>query len=283
MGAAADRRAVEPGGEAARARRSAPRRLGWAWLCLALALAPGAAGCHRDEAAARTLSVFAASSLTEAFRDLAREFEAARPGVRVAFNFAGSQVLRLQIEQGAAGDVYASANASHMSALVREGRVTEDHVFAHNALVVAVPHDNPAHVERFADLDKAERIVVGAPTVPVGAYTRALLDRSADVLGERFASAVRAHIASEESNVRLVLAKVVLGEADAAIVYRTDVRVTDGVQVVPIPESLKTRAEYTIGVVRDSAHPRLAHEWVRYVRSAAGQAALARRGFDTAP
>ncbi len=248
---------------------SACGRRAQAWV-LATALLLGCSG----DAEREPLVIFAASSLTDAFEVLAREFEAAHPAIDVQPTFAGSQVLRLQIEQGAPAEVYASANWRHVEALREAGLVTEPRPFAAGGLALIVPDDSP--IERFEHLDRAERIVVGAPSVPIGRYTRALLERAEATYGASFVDSVRAHVASEESNVRLVRAKVELGEADAAFVYRTDAR---GLRTVPIPPPLDLRARYAIAVTTGADHRNEAVAFVAFVRSAAGQAILRAHGF----
>ncbi|NVB42615.1 molybdate ABC transporter substrate-binding protein [Pseudenhygromyxa sp. WMMC2535] len=244
------------------------------------------AGCKaKDDARARPaveLRVFAASSLTEAFEDLAEGFEAANPEVDVQLSFAGSQALRLQIEQGATAEVFASANATHMQALVDAGLVEGAATFASNELVVIVPIEaapGTQAITTFDALDDAERVVIGAPEVPVGAYTRTLLDRAEAALGEDFVAKIRSHVVSEESNVRLVRAKVELGEADAAVVYRTDAAASDTVRTIAIPGELGVRAGYEIGVVAGSPQATQARAFVAYVRSTRGRALLEARGF----
>lgn len=254
-----------------------PRRApSLAAAALTLALALTLAGCKPDAPARRPLLVFAASSLTEAFDAIARDFEAAHPAVDVRLAFAGSQVLRLQIEQGAAAGVFASANPDHMAALRAAGRVGEPAVFAGNALVVIVPREG-SPIERFDQLGQAKRLVIGAPTVPVGRYTRALFDR----LAERdapLAAAVRGNVVSEEGNVRLARAKVELGEADAAVVYHTDAVASPRVRIVPIPAGLAPPAEYVIATVGEGSADAAA--FVAWVRGDAGRAVLAAHGFS---
>jgi len=240
----------------------------WALLLLALT------GCGDDGATDATLGVFAASSLTDAFSALEVAFEREHPDVDVAPSFAGSQILRIQIEQGAPADVYASADRAHMDALVAGGHVTGAEVFVHNALVVIVPPDNPAGIERFEDLPRAERLVLGDPNVPVGRYARELLSRT------DFEEEVLAHVVSEEANVRLVRAKVELGEADAAIVYRTDA--SDRVRVIEIPDAVNVRADYHVGLVTRSERRALAREWIELLRGDAGRRALTEHGFAPA-
>lgn len=236
-------------------------------------------GCDRGDAERRPLVVFAASSLTEAFGELERAFEQAHPAVDVQLAFAGSGVLRLQIEQGAGADVFASADVDHMGALTAAGRVHTARVFAHNGLVVIVPLDDRAQIAAFGDLPRAKRLVIGGPTVPVGRYTRVMLDRAAASLGAEFAAAVRANVVSEENNVRLVRAKVELGEADAAVVYHTDAVASKRVRIVPVPAAFDVRAQYLIGLVEGSAAAEEAQRWVAFVASEAGRRVLARHGF----
>ncbi|MFZ1865095.1 MAG: molybdate ABC transporter substrate-binding protein [Polyangiales bacterium] len=245
-------------------------------LCLTLLLV---SGCPCDPRQSSRLHVFAASSLTEAFQELEGAFEGANEDAEVSLAFGGSQVLRLQIEQGAPADVFASADESHMDALVRMGRVQASKVFAHSELAVIVPLDNPAKIESFADLPRAHRLVLGVPTVPVGRYSRELLQRASESFGPDFTSQVLAHVVSEESNVRLVRAKVELGEADAAIVYRTDVTPSSRIRVVPIPAVLNVRTDYFIGIVQESPHMELARRWIAYLQSEEGQHILAKHGF----
>lgn len=255
-----------------------------AWYPLTAALLALSLGCRATgstgDAGPTTLVVYAASSLTEAFQALARDFERAHPGVQVSLTLAGSQVLRLQIEQGAAADVFASADEEHTDALVAGGLLEPPKTFAHNALVVVVPPANPARLERFEHLDRARRVVVGTAEVPVGRYTRVLLEHAEARLGAPFVAAIRAHIVSEESNTRLIRAKVALGEADAAVVYRTDAMGTD-TRVLPIPPDLNVRTSYPIATLTRAAAPDAAHAFIAYVMSPAGQRTLAGFGFET--
>ncbi|MGF1467740.1 MAG: molybdate ABC transporter substrate-binding protein [Sandaracinaceae bacterium] len=247
-----------------------------------LGLTIGCAGPSSGAGGRVPLTVFAASSLTEAFQAIERGYERAHPDVDVQLTFAGSQVLRLQIEEGASVDVFASASERHVAALVRAGRVAPALPFAENELVVIVPVDPPSPLRRFDQLDRADRIVLGTAAVPVGIYAREVLARAEAALGPTFVAAVRARVVSEESNARLVRAKVELGEADAAIVYRTDAASSDAVRVLPIPEALGVRARYQIGPLASAPHPAEAERFVAYVRSAPGRGALRRQGFVAA-
>lgn len=242
-----------------------------------------ATGCRAPARSGRVeLVVFAASSLTEAFTALERGFEQTHPDVDVQLSFAGSQVLRVQLEQGAAADVFASADARHVDALAEAGLVAERRVLARNGLVVILPADNPAQIEAFAQLTRATRLVVGTPEVPIGAYTREVFARAEaePELGPSFVAQLRAHVVSEESNVRLVRAKVELGEADAAFVYATDAQASTKVQTLRLPEALAVETGYPIATLARSAHAERAAAFLAYVASPAGRAILDAHGFD---
>ncbi|HEX3763025.1 MAG TPA: molybdate ABC transporter substrate-binding protein [Kofleriaceae bacterium] len=224
----------------------------------------------------RDLTVFAAASLREAFEDLAKTFEARSPGVKVHLNLAGSQELRTQIENGARADVFASADQKHMAALVKAKLVTAPRVFARNTPVVIVPKDNPAKVGSFAELAKAKKIVIGVPEVPIGTYTLEILEKS----GGDFKQKVLANVASRELNVRQVLAKVSLGEADAGIVYRTDAMASkDKVVIIEIPAKVNVVAEYPVAVLSKAPEAAAARAFVDLLLSADGQKRLAASGF----
>ncbi len=241
-----------------------------------------AASCDRaaDPEADRELVVFAASSLEGSFDELEGRFEAAHRGVDVRCQYAGSQALEAQIAHGADADVFASADAPHVEALARLGLVAGETRFAANELAIAVPLGQGARFRSAADLRGAERVVVGAADVPVGAYTARFLARGDAVFGAGFSEDVRAHVVSREANVRLVLAKVALGEADAAVVYATDaLAAAERVDAVRIPPEANVRAEYTAAVLRDAREPALAREWVELLLSAEGRRVLEARGF----
>jgi len=230
------------------------------------------------------LVVFAAASLRDAFTQIGEQFERDHPQVEIVYNFAGSQELRAQIEHGAAADVLAAADQRRVAALAQQGKLEPARVFAHNLPVIVVPKGNPAAVGSLQDLPKAERLVIGAPDVPIGSYTVRILDNAAGRYGADFRARVAARVVSHELNVRQVLAKVVLGEADAAIVYRSDALAAgDKVAVVTIDPELNVIAEYPIAVVEGAPHAELARAFVAAVRSPAGQSALERAGFTAAP
>ena len=234
-------------------------------------------------AEAQDLTVFAAASLREVFQSIALTFEKQHPNLKVRFNFAGSQDLRVQIEQGAKVDVFASADWKHMKSLATQGLVAEPRVFARNLPVVVVPKNNPAKVQTFADLAKVTHLVVGAPEVPIGAYTENIFAAAEKLNGKAFADRVRANVRSRELNVRQVLTKVALGEGDAGIVYKTDaLTMPDKVQVIEIPSAINVVAEYPIAALKAAPHAELAREFVKLVLSKEGEKVLTAAGFDTA-
>ena len=231
-------------------------------------------------ARAEDLVVFAASSLKEAFEGLAPVFEKGHPGVKVRLALAGSQELHTQIDQGARADVYASASKMLVRVLEQRGLVAGTAVFARNEPVIVVPAGNPAGIKTLGDLPKAKRLVIGAPEVPIGTYTVRIFEAAARKHGADFRKKLEAAVVSRELNVRQVLAKVALGEADAGIVYRTDAQAArDKVEVVSIPAEVNSLAEYPITTMKASKRPALARAWIDLVLSAEGQRRLVSAGF----
>jgi molybdate transport system substrate-binding protein len=260
-----------------------PRRV-VRFLPLSLAVAVGCRGAGPTAPTEDSVVVFAAASLRDAFTAMAGGFKAAHPGTQVRFNFAGTQELRAQLEQGAAADVFASADQKHMAELTHASRVANPVVFAHNEPVVVVARESEGAIKTLGDLPLAERIVIGAPEVPIGRYALQILDRAQASLGADFLARVEKKIVSRELNARQVLSKVSLGEAQAGIVYRTDARaVARKVAIVPIPPAVNVIAEYPIGVVTGAAHPGLARAWVELVVSAEGRRWLLEAGFLAPP
>lgn len=243
-------------------------------LALAL-LAPGSAS-------AANVTVFAAASLTDAFTELGRAFDA-RTGNRTTFQFAGSQALRTQLENGARADVYASANAAQFDPLVGRGLVSAGQTFVRNRLTVIVPRGS-TKVRTLADLAAPGlRVVIADRAVPVGDYTRWMLAAvdGAGTYGRDYSARFLRNVVSEEPNVRQVALKVQLGEADAAVVYATDVTpsLKGAVRVIALPTRFNQTASYPIGVVTNANSPGAARAFVDYVLSAEGQRILRKWGF----
>lgn len=256
-------------------------------MLFALLLVAALAACGAAPAAAPAeLTVFAAASLSGAFKAIAEQFSAANGGAGVTFNFAGSDQLASQINQGAAADVFASANTKQMDLVITSGEIGtgSQRVFARNRLVVVYPKDNPGRLAALKDLARPGlKIVLADKRVPVGGYALDFLAKAAALpeYTAAFSPTVLKNVVSYEENVKAVLSKVTLGEADAGIVYTTDAAaVTDGsVAQLAIPDSLNTIASYPIAVTTRAKHAELAQRFVDFVLSAQGQQILAKYGF----
>lgn len=230
----------------------------------------------------QTLTIFAAASLTDAFTEIGAGFEAANPGITVTFNFAGSQALRTQIEEGAPVDVFASASGKEMDTLVTGGSVTKDvpQIFLTNKLVVILPANNPAALTKLEDLGRPGiKLVLAAEEVPVGKYARQALNLMNGSYGADFKEKVLANVVSNEDNVKQVVAKVQLGEADAGIVYISDSIAAPELKSIEIPSELNVIAKYPIAPLTQSKNADLAATFAKYVLSSEGQAVLQKWGF----
>ena len=233
-----------------------------------------------------TLNVFAAASLTAAFGDIGKAFQAAHPGVTVTFNFAGSQALSTQINAAAPVDVFASANQSQMDVVTKAGRIdaSAPKTFVKNRLVVIFPKANPAGIQTLQDLAKpGVKLVLADKTVPVGQYALTYLDNAVKdgSMGATYKDDVLKNVVSYELDVKSVLSKVELGEADAGIVYTTDAASDTAGKTgqIAIPDALNVIAVYPIAAVKDSPNLALAQAFVDYVLSSDGQAVLTKYGF----
>lgn len=241
-------------------------------LATGAACASGSSDTSSGGSEETTLTVYAGSSLTSTFTDLGTEFEASHEGVTVTFAFGGSSDLVAQIQQGAPVDVFASADTANMEKAVADDLVEGDPVdFASNTLQIAVPPDNPAGVSSLKDLAEPDTtVVVCAPEVPCGAAAQTVEE----------SSGVTIEPVSEEQAVTDVLTKVEPGEADAGLVYVTDViSAGDKVKGVAFPESSEAVNSYPIAVLSASENGDLAQEFLDLVTGAQGQSALAAAGF----
>ncbi len=234
----------------------------------------------------KTLTVLAAASLTESFNEIGAMFEAQHPGVKAAFSFAGSQQLAQQLDQGAPADVFASASKKYMDAALKSGRVADGaaKTFANNRLVVIYPKDNPAGLSALKDLAKPGlKLDFAAKEVPVGQYSLDFLDKAIQdpAFGATFKDDVLKNVVSYEENVKFVLAKVSLGEADAGIVYLSDISQEAAARVgkLDIPDALNVIATYPIAAIKDSQNPDLAQAFVELVLSPDGQKVLEKYNF----
>lgn len=218
------------------------------------------------------LTVFAAASLTDAFDRIGQDFSRGHPGVRVTFDYGGSSSLVTQILQGAPADVFASADQPNMQKLVDGGLAQgAAAVFAGNSLQIVVQAGNPKRITSLADLaSRANVVVLCAPAVPCGTYAGQALKQAGLTVTPR----------SQEQDVKQVVSKVALGEADAGIVYRTDVRAGGArVEGVEIPSDQNVPARYPIVEVRGSRNPAAARAFIAWVLGSQGQAVLAGLGF----
>ncbi len=254
-------------------------------------LTVGLLGCggsgeeDQQRSSGSTLTVLAASSLTDGFRDLEGTFEQQNPDTDVVISFAGSSELLAQIEQGAPADVFASADEAKMDTAVDEDLVSEPRTFVRNRPVVIVPRDNPARIRELRDLaNPGTSILLAQDGVPIAEYAKDVLSNADAEYGEDFEQRVLENLVSREANVRASANRVALGEADATFVYVTDVTpdIQDQVEVIEIPENLNVVGIYPIASVSESQNADLAQEWVDLVLSDEGQEVLESYGFERA-
>jgi len=260
-------------------------------LAVLLVAALLVAGCTGtvppSESPKTTLTVFAAASLTGALSDIGEAYEKLHPDVKVDLVFDGSQALRTQIEQGAKADIFVSASVDHMKALQNQGLIANETVvnFLENRIAVITPADNPAGITTLADLARPGiKLVIGTKDVPFGSYTRQVLDKMAadPQYGQAYKDAVMANVISEETVVIFVVPKLVLGEADAAFVYKSDVKPGDKDKVhrIEIPAEYNVVARYPLGILAESPRKEAAAEFIRFVTGPEGGAILRGYGFD---
>jgi molybdate transport system substrate-binding protein len=239
------------------------------WLAALVVSVAVVAGSASARAQSQPLTIYAAASLTDAFR-------AFDPSQR--YSFAGSNALETQIRNGAPADIFASAAPLNTQRLFRQNLVGKPVTFTSNRLAVIVPRSNPAGIRSVYDLKrKPVKLVIAGASVPVGGYTRTVLRKMG-------LSSVLSKVVSQETDVRAVTGKVALGQADAGFVYVTDARaVADRVIVIRIPAWAQPRVRYEIAVVSRSSKKTAAQAWIRSLLSARGQAALKEYGFLSVP
>jgi molybdate transport system substrate-binding protein len=231
------------------------------------------------------LTVFAAASLTDPFKEIGTKLESANPGAKINFNFAGSSQLRTQLKEGAKADVFAVADEPNMQGAQKEGTIAGDsQIFIKNKLVVIVSNKSTAGVAEFKDLAKSGvKLVMGQKELPAGNYARQILAKaSADSsYGKDFGDNVLKNLSSEENNVKNVVSKVQLGEADAGFCFSSDVtaKVKGDVKVIPIPEAFAIIAQYPVAVVKGAPNETSAKAFIDYLLSPDGQAVLSSYGF----
>jgi molybdate transport system substrate-binding protein len=242
------------------------------------------AGGGGGEQEADTLTVFAASSLTDAFGELAKTFEEDNPGVEVRQSFESSTTLLTQIEQGAPADVFASAAEEEMAAAVKDGLVAGDpEIFAKNREVIMVPEANPANIRSLRDLaEPGIKLVLAEEGVPAADYAVEILGKASARYGDGYKADVLSNVVSREADVRAAVGRVALGDADATFGYASDYTpdIRERVGVIEIPEELNIVATYPIAALKASRNPELARKWVDLVVSEEGQRVLEEWGFE---
>jgi molybdate transport system substrate-binding protein len=266
-------------------RRSFPFSLSSLLLISLMLMALG--GCAQPAQPPKTLTVFAAASLTESFTEIGKQFEAENHNVKVTFNFAGSQQLRAQLEQGAKADVFASANTKEMTtAIISDSLVVSgtQHTFVTNRLAVIVPKSNPGKITSLADLARPGlKLDLADPSVPVGQYALDMLGKMSQdaTFGTAFKDKVVANVVSREDNVKSVVAKVRLGEADAGVVFTTDITpdAAKELTTLDVPDRFNVIAVYPIAPLKNAVEPKLASQFVDWVLSSKGQQVFAKYGF----
>jgi molybdate transport system substrate-binding protein len=255
------------------------------WTSLLVAAATGIPISLSAQKQPAELTVFAAASLKDAFTEAAESLGRRTPPMAVRYSFAGSQQLVLQLEQGASADVLASADQRWMQVARDAGLIAgEPAIFARNRLVVITPASNPGRIDRLEDLGKRGlKLVLGAEAVPVGKYSREALNRlnRAPGFGSSYSRRVLGSVVSEEENVKAVVSKVQLGEADGGIVYVSDVTpsVRKAVRTIDIPDPYNVVATYPIAVLKRSGQSAAAQQFIQFITSGEGEALLARHGF----
>ena len=252
-----------------------------------LASLPGCSSQSSIDAASH-LTVFAASSSSEAFQVIGSEFKLLHPGVLIDFSFAASSTLRAQLELGAVADLFVSANERQMElAYQADLLLAAPRLIAFNSLVVVVPSGSK-QVATLKDLTAPDiRIVIALPEVPVGAYARLALARMDGAPGfdEDFSHKVLSNVVSQERNVRHVIAKVLLGEADAAIAYRSDLagNSSDRIDAITIPPRFNVEARYLSAVTQTAPNLNLAEDFQDFILSATSRKILQDYGFVGVP
>lgn len=233
-----------------------------------------------------TLTVFAASSLTDAFRELEKTFEKRHPGVDVRQSFESSSTLLAQIQQGAPADVFASAAQEEMDAAVKDDLVSEEpRIFVRNREVVMVPEDNPANIMDFRDLaTPGIKLVLAEDGVPAADYALEILGKSEAEYGDDFEEDVLSNVVSREADVRASVNRVALGDADATFGYASDYTpdTRDRVNVIQIPPDLNIVASYPIATLKEAENPELARNWTNLVTSKEGQRVMETWNFEPA-
>jgi molybdenum ABC transporter molybdate-binding protein len=254
------------------------------FLLALVGAAPAATGDSLP--APTTLIAFVAANAQDPFNEIVGAYEHDHPGVLVTTEFAGTQVLETQAEQGAPFDIFLSADSKHVDTLQKEGLVGPSVLVSLGHEVIVVPPGDPAGIGSLRDLaDKPSKLVLGNDAVPIGIYTRQVLANAAREYGAAFPQQVLSHVVSFETNVKQVLEKVALGEADAGIVYFTDVTpaYAGKVSIIPIPQAYEVEAGNYLAVAAQSKNAQAAADFAAYATGPVGRQIFRRHGYDPLP
>ncbi len=228
----------------------------------------------------RVLTVFAASSLVTVFDELAEQFEADYPGTKVRLVYAGSQMLRTQIEHGASTDIFVSAHDKEMKRLIDLDAIHSAKPFAQNRLVVMCRVSPACETLTWSSLGSVKRLGLGLEASPIGWYTQRALKRGAEYFGAQWAQRVRAQAVTKEPEVRRLRARVELGALDAAIVYQSDVPKTGPYRTIRPPKPMDEKTSLWVAQAKQSKQPKLAQQWQSYLLSKRAQDVLERYGLE---
>ncbi len=244
----------------------------------------GGGGASGSDNTGGTLTAFVAANFTDANDKIAEEFQSQQEGVQVKSNYAGTQILYSQLQQGASADFFLSADLDYAKRAQDEGLTDSFSNVSQNEEIIVVPTGNPAEIKSLEDLGtKPVELVIGVDTVPIGKYTRQIFENANAGYGPDFLERVQTRVVSEETNTREVAQKIALGEGGAAIIYRTDVTpsIADQVEIVEIPEEYNVKSFNYAGVVKNAPNPELAQEYLDFILTPEGQEIL--RGFGYEP
>lgn len=252
-------------------------------ILLVIMLSGGCKAKQADKGSKQEIIVLAASSLTESLEEIIELFEKENPGVKVTLNLDSTSRLKVQIEQGIKADLFLSANKKYYDDLKEEGYISKGEAFLHNSIVLIVPKNNPAEIKKIDDLQNKCKLVIAQKEVPAGEYTRKIIHSLTKQLGTRYEEKVLSNIVSEENNVKQVVNKVVIGEADAAFVYSSDITqgVKDKVKVIDIAPEYNVKAEYWTSKLKNEKENKYAEKLYSFLLSKEGKKIFGKYGFNS--
>lgn len=253
-------------------------------MSLILILILSSIGCGKSKKTSekKEITVFAAASLTESMEEIVQKFKEKNPEFKVNVHLAGSSKLRVQIEQGVNADIFISANSKHYDVLKEKGFISVGEHFLNNSMVVIVPKENKKKINKIEDLQKKCKLVIAQKEVPAGNYARKIINSLNGAFGEKYEDNVLKNIVSEESNIKQVVNKVVLGEADAAFVYKSDVtaKVKEKVNVIDIPSKYNVKATYWIAKLKQSENKGEVDSFYEFLLQKESKEIFEKYGFD---